>query len=153
MVVKYVHLPIIILIFLIKSGFILPIKNNCICNSVNVIYIIRCNLCNVFYVGQTKRNLCDRIKEHVSDINKFVPFLGVTSEVDMHFNLKYHNYKKHFSFYIFNKDIKDLDHRLSIETDIIHIIKENNPPIINLKIPSKVKLNIFRFININSINI
>jgi hypothetical protein len=130
----------------LNSGLILPIKHNCNCNSTNVIYIIRCSLCNVFYVGQTKRSAYDRLREHLSDINKFVPFIKFTSEVGMHFNLKHHNYKKHFSFYLFKKNIEDLDHRLSIETDIIHIIKENNPPIINLKIPSKSKIKYFSFI-------
>ena len=63
----------------------------------------------------------------------------------MHFNLRKHNYKKHFSFYLFKKDIEDLKQRLSIETDLIHLIKENNPPIINLKIPSKSKIIFFSF--------
>jgi hypothetical protein len=80
----------------LKNGFIKPIKHNCDCNSVGVIYIIRCSLCNVFYVGQTKRNAFQRIKEHLIDINKFIPFIRFTSEVGFHFNLKYHNYKNHF---------------------------------------------------------
>ena len=129
----------------LKNGFIIPIKHNCDCNSVGVIYIIRCSLCNLFYVGQTKRNAFERIKEHLTDINKFIPFIRFTSEVGLHFNLKYHNYKNHFSFYLFKKNIEDLDRRLSIETDLIHIIKENHPPIINLKIPSKSKIKYFSF--------
>ena len=32
-----------------------------------VIYIIRFSLCNVFYVAQTKRSACDRLKDHLSD--------------------------------------------------------------------------------------
>ena len=42
---------------------------------------------------------------------------------------------------MFKKDIEDLKHRMSIEPDLIHLIKENNPPNVNLKIPSKRKLN------------
>jgi hypothetical protein len=130
----------------LKKGFIIPIKNNCDCNSIGIIYIIRCSLCNIFYVGQTKRSAKERIKEHLTSINKFIPFVRFTSEIGMHFNLRHHNYINHFSFYIFKKNIEDLDKRLSIETDIIHIINENNPPIINLTIPSKSKIKYFSFI-------
>jgi hypothetical protein len=99
----------------------------------------------MFYVGQTKRNAFERIKEHLIYINKFIPFIRFTSEVGLHFNLQYHNYKNHFSFYLFKKNIEELDRRLSIETDLIHIIKENIPPIINIKIPSKSKIKYFSF--------
>jgi hypothetical protein len=53
----------------LKKGFIIPIKNNCDCNSIGIIYIIRCSLCNVFYVGQTTRSEKERIKEHLTSIN------------------------------------------------------------------------------------
>jgi hypothetical protein len=130
---------------LLKNGFVIPIKDSCNCQSSNVIYIIRCILCNVFYVGQTKRRVVERLNEHFEDIKNFIPFIKCTSEVGMHFNLRRHNYRKHFSFYLFKKDIEDLKHRLSIETDLIHIIKEYNPPIVNLKIPSKSKIIFFSF--------
>ena len=96
-------------------------------------------------MGQTKRRAVERLNEHFEDIKNSVPFNKCTSEVGMHFNLRKHNYKKHFSFYLFKKDIEDLKQRLSIETDLIHLIKENNPPIINLKIPSKSKIIFFSF--------
>jgi hypothetical protein len=96
-------------------------------------------------LGQTKRRAVERLNEHFEDIKNFIPFIKCTSEVGMHFNLRRHNYRKHFSFYLFKKDIEDLKHRLSIETDLIHIIKEYNPPIVNLKIPSKSKIIFFSF--------
>ena len=130
----------------LKNGFIIPIKDNCNCASTNVIYIIRCLFCDVFYVGQTKRSASARLKEHIKDIKKFVPFINLTSEVGFHFNLRNHNYKNHLQFYIFKKDVLNLEDRLSIETDIIHLIKENNPPIINQIIPSKSKIGFLSFL-------
>jgi len=39
-------------------------------NQCNVVYEIACNDCNATYVGQTKRQLNTRIKEHRQNINK-----------------------------------------------------------------------------------
>lgn len=36
----------------------------------NVVYQISCKNCNATYVGQTKRKLGTRIREHIKDINK-----------------------------------------------------------------------------------
>lgn len=38
------------------------------CNTSYVVYIIQCTLCNLIYVGCTKRNLKKRISEHLADI-------------------------------------------------------------------------------------
>jgi hypothetical protein len=54
-----------------------------------------------FYVAQTKRSACDRLKDHLRDIKKFIAFIMFTSEVGMII------IKKH-----------ELDKSLSIETDI-----------------------------------
>ena len=58
----------------LNSGFIIPIKHNSSCTSLNVIYIIRCTLCNVFYIGQTKRSASERIVEHLRDIKNLLLF-------------------------------------------------------------------------------
>ena len=34
------------------------------CGTFNVIYLIQCRLCNLQYVGETKRRLKDRFNEH-----------------------------------------------------------------------------------------
>ena len=130
----------------LKNGFIIPIKDNCNCISRNIIYIIRCTYCDVFYVGQTKRSAVERLHEHINDIKNFIPFVKFTSEVGLHFNLKNHNYKNNLQFYVFKKNLINLEDRLSVETDLIHLIKENNPPIINLKIPSKSNIRSLSFL-------
>ena len=56
----------------LKNGFTFPIKDSCNCQSSNVVYIIRCILCNVFYVGQTKRRAVERLNENFEDIKNFV---------------------------------------------------------------------------------
>ena len=38
--------------------------------SSNIVYMIRCNLCNKVYVGQTKNKLKDRLKQHLYHINR-----------------------------------------------------------------------------------
>ena len=79
---------------LLKSGFIIPISDTFNCSTSNVIYIIRCTLCNVFYIGQTMRSASERLKEQVNDIIKFIPYIKNTSEVGLHFNLN----KRHLCF-------------------------------------------------------
>jgi len=46
----------------------------------NIIYKINCRGCKSTYVGQTKRNLKTRVKEHQNNINKKTGNLSVISE-------------------------------------------------------------------------
>lgn len=39
-------------------------------NRKNIVYCIKCNDCHAVYVGQTKRQLITRIKEHKDNINR-----------------------------------------------------------------------------------
>ena len=39
--------------FLKIKIFLFPIKSNSSCSSKGIVYIIRCNLCNVFYIGES----------------------------------------------------------------------------------------------------
>ena len=40
------------------------IKSHITCETFNVIYLIQCRLCNLQYIGETKRHLKDRFNEH-----------------------------------------------------------------------------------------
>jgi len=53
---------------------------------LGVVYKITCHDCNASYVGQTKKQLRTRIKEHVSDINKKNGSPSVISEHRLNFN-------------------------------------------------------------------
>ena len=47
-----------------STGETRPIKFNLTCETKNLIYMIQCNRCNLQYIGETKRRLKDRFKEH-----------------------------------------------------------------------------------------
>ncbi len=120
----------------LKNGLFIPIMSNCNCESSNLIYIISCRFCNMFYIGQTSKSARVRLNQHLYAIKKFIPFLHLTNEVGLHFNLRYHNYKDHFRFFIFKDNVKLLEDRLSIEKDLINLFIHFNPPLINSRIPS-----------------
>ena len=79
------------------------------------------------------------IKEKNFNICIFKPLRKIT-EVSEHFNLKGHNIYSHFKFCIFDKGLNDKETRLSVETDLMNIVKLFKP-IINKKVPS------FKFLN------
>ena len=41
------------------------------CDSKNIIYVITCKKCNVQYVGETSRNLRERLTDHRSNIKSY----------------------------------------------------------------------------------
>ncbi len=61
--------------------------------------IINCTKFTTFYVGETQRKVSTRIREHLRDIKKFIPYIQFNSEVSFHFNLKGHR-NHHFCFFI-----------------------------------------------------
>jgi hypothetical protein len=116
--------------YYLKNGFCLPILSNATCESTNCIYIIKCTRCSLFYVGQTKQKIKLRINQHLSTIKKFRPYINPTTEVGLHFNLKYHS-KDDLQISIFRCNIEDINKRLNIEADLINLIDKFNGPIIN----------------------
>lgn len=57
------------------------------CTSTNVVYGIVCNKCSMLYIGETKRRLADRFREHLRAIR----IHDGTSEVGLHFSSGGHN--------------------------------------------------------------
>jgi len=51
-----------------------------------VVYKINCHDCDASYVGQTKRSLKARVKEHVMDLKKSSDFLSIVSDHRLTFN-------------------------------------------------------------------
>ena len=130
----------------LKENFFIPLQNNCSCESSNLVYIIKCKLCNDYYVGHTEKSARIRLKQHIRAIVNFKPYTHYTNEVGHHFNLNGHNYIKDFSFSIFKDNLKNKKNRLSVETDIIHIIKNFNHSIINKIIPNHYNIKTLAFV-------
>ena len=118
----------------LKDNFLLPIYDSANCTSLNVIYILKCNLCKKFYIGQTK-NLKNRINSHLYSIKSFIPFNINNTCVSIHFNLKPHNFLHHFSFYVFRSEIEDLNERLNVEAFLINLFLKLQIEVINDFIP------------------
>ena len=126
--------------FLLGKNFYLPLQSNANCDTSNLIYLIHCNLCNLFYIGETSQSLKKRMSQHIYCIKNFYPFIKITNEVGDHFNRKNHNFQIHFKVAVFKSDIISKDDRLSIENDLIQIINRINPPVINSFIPSFLQI-------------
>ena len=126
----------------LTNNFILPIKSNSNCISSNIVYIIKCNLCNCYYIGESSKTAKIRISQHLYNIKSFQSNISKTLEnfykisaVSKHFNQKGHNIKD-FSFHIFKSNLTENITRKSVETDLIHIFLKLNQSLINDKIPS-----------------
>ena len=48
----------------------IKITDHFTCTSANVVYCITCTLCKKLYIGETGRQLGDRAREHLRDIEK-----------------------------------------------------------------------------------
>ena len=63
-----------------KSSF--KISQSFSCTTTNVVYCIVCTKCSMLYVGEAKRRLGDRFREHL----RLVRLHDMSSEVGVHFN-------------------------------------------------------------------
>jgi hypothetical protein len=118
----------------LTNNYTLPIFNDSSCLSKNIIYFIYCNFCNFFYIGQST-DLKKRLYNHINDIKTFIPFSEKITSVSIHFNLKYHNFKNHFSFFVFRNSIEDLNERLNIESFLINLCKNLGVNLMNDHVP------------------
>jgi hypothetical protein len=126
--------------FIPLKNFLLPIDSNTSCSSKSVIYIINCKRCiNTYYVGETDRSVSIRIREHLRDINNFIPYIQYNSVVSNHFNLLGHKVQSDFGFYVVISNIKDLLIRRKMETNFIHLLLNSNMNVLNDKIENKYK--------------
>ena len=71
---------------------------------------------------------------HINDIKTFVPFLKTTS-VSTHFNLKHHDFNKHFSFFVLRENIDMKEMRLASESFLLNLCVLLGVNLINDHIP------------------
>ena len=107
-------------------------KNNISCNSSNRIYCLACKCCNKQYVGQTKRKIKDRLREHLYNIKKEVH----PSDVSYHFNLEGHgieNLEVYIVDFIYDHPESKRAQKLrnTIEFNWIHRLQSNAPKGLN----------------------
>ena len=128
--------------FIKINNFIIPILCSSSCLSNNIVYIIICNKCNYFYIGESKKKAKERIYQHVYSIFSFSKNLDKRlsnfdncSVVAEHFSKKDHSLSN-FSFLIFQKDLIDLIIRRSIEADLINLFLKLNQKLLNKHIPN-----------------
>jgi hypothetical protein len=84
-----------------------------------VVYKLNCKDCNALYVGQTKRKLKTRIKEHIHNIKLETSKLSVISE---------HRLQQNHSFDWENVKILDFEHNYNkrLISEMIHINEQKN---------------------------
>ena len=120
----------------IKNLYKIPIACQSSCDSTNIVYIIKCNKCDFYYIGESGRSVKIRISDHLRQIRLFKPYEKYFLPVPIHFNLLNHT-SKDFVFYIFDSNLEDNFVRLYTEAKLIYlfqnILKVN---IINKDIPN-----------------
>jgi hypothetical protein len=70
------------------------------------------------------KNLKERMYKHIYDIKN-------TTSVSIHFNLKHHDYTKHFSFFVYKNEINDLTLRLNSESFLLNLCKKLDVKLMN----------------------
>ena len=81
--------------------------NNATCNSKNIIYIIICNRCSLFYVGESSKSLKVRAAQHINHITNFTPYEKYeTKKVAKHFRKCKHKITD-FKICVFKSNIEN----------------------------------------------
>jgi hypothetical protein len=89
---------------------------------------------------------------HIYDIKNFVAYSDSTTSVSTHFNLKHHDNKKHFSFFIYKTDVIDLTFRLYSESFLLNLCKNMKVRLMNDHIPIIKDFYPFNFNSIRVLN-
>ena len=125
------------------KNFLFPILSDSNCNSSGIIYIIACNKCQKYYIGETRRTAKKRFSEHLKNILDFkhnifnsIRNLSRKSEIAIHFNCSKHSFCD-LNYYILKNSLYNDEIRKSKETDLMHIFNTLKINILNRKIPDK----------------
>ena len=86
-------------------------------------------------VNRQTNNIKNRIYSHINSIKIFKPYENFKC-VGNHFNLRGHNLRTHFTFFIFKDNIDLLEDRLYIDTILLNLFKSLNVKLINDYIPN-----------------
>ena len=112
------------------------LMKNATCNSRNIIYIIICSRCSLFYVGESSKSLKERTSQHINHILNFIPYKKYENkEVARHFRSNKHKITD-FKICVFKTDIENDEIRKNMEQDLINRLNTNKIRCIN-KITSK----------------
>ena len=126
------------------SNVRIKLMNNNTCNSRNIIYIIICNKCSLFYVGESSKSLKERTAQHINHITNFIPYKKYESkEVARHFRSKKHKLSD-FKICIFKSNIENDEIRKNMEQDLINRLNTNKIRCINKLISKRSKKFVFK---------
>ena len=106
----------------------IKITHHFTCTSANVIYCITCTLCKKLYIGETGRQLGDRFREHLRDVEK--DDKNASKPVTRHFNLPNHS-KQHMVVCGLSLHQGSTESRKTLEQKFIFQIGTLNPHSIN----------------------
>jgi len=122
----------------------IKLMNNTSCNTKNLIYVIICNRCNLFYVGETAKSLKERTSQHINHILNFVPYRKYENkEVARHFRSKGHKIND-FKIFGFKSDLESDEIRKNMEQDLINKLNTNKIRCINKIVSKRSKKFIFK---------
>lgn len=106
-----------------SSGkYVRYIEQNFDCCSSNIIYLIHCRKCNVRYVGQTARQLKERLNNHRSDVR-----LQKNTAIGIHFNEPSHIIEDLRIMPIADISTIPERERYLIENDFMRLLKTSYP--------------------------
>ena len=107
-----------------KNGLQLPLINSSDCFAHNCIYILYCQICDCYYIGQSSF-FKTRFPNHISTIKNF-KYNKCECEIAKHFNQDNHYglFGDNLKWTIFAKNIINVKLRLSTEQEIIRLFQE-----------------------------
>jgi len=111
--------------------FLFPFFEERTCSSQNLIYLIKCKKCNVYYIGETGQSIKKRINGHLSTIRCYVPFQFNAPVVAEHFNKNGHDFSTDFCFNVLKLHLSDKEKRLFYENVFINLFQYFNLNLIN----------------------